>query len=171
MAAGDGQHQDHAQQRADKGGDGEGQQADDFTHMQHHNHCAQGGAAGHAQQVRVGQGVARHRLQHRADQRQPGAHQRAEQHAWHADQPHDMFLARAPVHLTNTQQLVEQNVPHHVHRHPRRAKTQRHHARHQQQRAQGNQQQGVAASDHCGWKPLARVSMASTLSMPGVACT
>ena len=40
-----------------------------------------------------------------------------------------------------------------------------------QQGAETDQQQGVAASHHCGWKPLARVSMASTLSMPGVACT
>ncbi|MNL05584.1 hypothetical protein D3C87_1261900 [compost metagenome] len=121
--------------------------------------------------MRVSQRVARDRLQHRADQRQAGAHQRAEQHARDADQPDDMFLSGVPVRHTETEQFVQQDAPHHIQRHPCRAETQGHHARHQQQGTEGDQQQGVATVDHSPWKPLARVATASTLSIPGVACT
>ena len=52
-----------------QGGNGQGQQADNLAHMQHHDHRAQRGAGGHAEQVGVGQRVTCDCLQHCANQR------------------------------------------------------------------------------------------------------
>ncbi|MNT01709.1 hypothetical protein D3C72_1361870 [compost metagenome] len=76
MAAGNRQHQQHAAQGADKGCQRQGEDAEQFTDMQYHQYSPEGGAGGHAEQVRVSQRVARDGLQHRADHRQSPPHQR-----------------------------------------------------------------------------------------------
>ncbi|MNN12582.1 hypothetical protein D3C81_1255780 [compost metagenome] len=171
MAAGNRQHQQHAAQGADKGCQRQGQHAEYFTDMQHHQHRTERGTGGHAEQVRVGQGVARRRLQHRTDHCQATTDQCCQEHARYADKPDDMFLAGGPGRGFggNAEDLEQQHPPYHLDRHRRGAKTQRHHAGHQQQANQSEQQQAIAA--HVSCRPAAMASMASTFSRLGVAPT
>ncbi len=178
-ATGHAEHQQHAAEGAEEGRQRQGQQADHLADVEHHQHRAEGRAGGGAEQVRIGQRIARDRLQGRSHQRQAGADAGTEQYPWGADQPDDVLLAGAPGTglRRHAEQALEDDAADQAAVQSRRTEAEGDHAGQAEQHDQAAQQQAIGAraaeQGHGrgarGWRPATRVSIAAALPMPGVA--